>query len=331
MNRPDSPTIVMLCGGVGGAKMAEGFVNSRFADNLSVIGNVADDQEFHGLWVSPDIDTLTYTLTDNIDRNKGWGLFDESNRVLDQLKALGADTWMYLGDKDFAIHILRTQMRSQGVRPTEIARRITHGFGLDVPIILPTDDVIQNQVKTENGWIAFQDYFVKWGCQPDVLDCRVVGIEQAQATPEALHAIAQADMVVIAPSNPIVSIHPILAIPGMREALELSSAFKVAVSPLVAGQAVKGPADKMMLAAGYRADVQGVADFYTGLVDALVIDQQDRAHLSAVGQRIEHVLVTDTLMFNQTNKVRLAESIVHAYQSFVTRHSSELQQVGRRH
>lgn len=328
MNTHSSPNIVMLCGGVGGAKMAEGFAHSRFADNLSLIGNVADDQDFHGLWVSPDIDTLTYTLTDNIDRSKGWGLVDESNRVLDQLKALGADTWMYLGDRDFATHILRTQLRHQGMRPTEIARRIAESFGLDVPLILPTDDVIQNQVKTENGWVAFQDFFVKWGCKPDVLECRVVGIDQAQATPEALHAIAQADMIVIAPSNPIVSINPILSVPGIREALELSSAFKVAVSPLVAGQTVKGPADKMMLAAGYRADVQGVADFYSGVVDALVIDQQDRTYLSAVEQRVEHVLVTDTLMFNRANKVRLAESIVHAYQSCTARQTPELQQAG---
>ncbi len=331
---PHQPRIVLLSGGVGGAKMAEGFAFSRHADQFSIIGNVADDQDFHGLWVSPDIDTLTYTLTDNIDREKGWGLVDESNRVLDQLKTLGADTWMYLGDKDFATHILRTQLRHQGVRPSEIADRIARSLGLDIPILLPTDDVIQNQVKTESGWIAFQDFFVKWGCQPEVLDCRVQGIEQASATLEALQAIAEADLLVIAPSNPIVSIRPILDVPGIREALDASSAFKVAVSPLIGGKTVKGPADKMMQAAGFRADVEGVADIYEGLIDGLVIDQEDRDCLPKLQSRVEHLLVTDTLMFNRPNKIRLAASLVNMYESVRNQqlsgrsHEPALQRVG---
>ena len=316
------PNIVLLSGGVGGAKMAEGFAFSRYADQFSIIGNVADDQSFHGLWVSPDIDTLVYTLTDNIDREKGWGLADDSHRVLDQLKRLGADTWMYLGDKDFATHILRTQLRHQGVRPSEIASRIARSLGLNIPILLPTDAVIQNQVKTENGWIAFQDYFVKWGCKPEVLGCRVDGIDQAKATPEALRAIAAADVIVIAPSNPVVSIRPILSVPGIREALELSSAFKVAVSPLVGGKTVKGPADKMMRAAGYRADVEGVADIYAGLIDGLVIDQKDRGSLPRLQAKVEQLLVTDTLMFNRPSKIRLAESLIHMYESVVSQRAS---------
>ena len=307
--------ILLLSGGVGGAKMAEGFAFSRYAEQFSVIGNVADDQAFHGLWVSPDIDTLTYTLANEIDKEKGWGLKGESNRVLDQLNALGSDTWMYLGDKDFATHIYRTEQRNKGVRPTEIAANIARSFGVDTPIILPTDNCIQNKVKTESGWIDFQDYFVKWTCQPEVLDFKVEGIDEATATPEALKAIAEADLIVIAPSNPIVSINPILSVPGISEALDMAAGFKVAISPLINGSTIKGPADHMMRVAGYRSDVVGVADFYQGLIDALVVDQLDRDAVAELSDKVEYVLATDTLMFTRPNKIRLAETIIHLYQA----------------
>jgi len=307
--------ILLLSGGVGGAKMAEGFAFSQYAEHFSIIGNVADDQEFHGLWVSPDIDTLTYTLADEIDKEKGWGLQGESNRVLDQLKKLGSDTWMYLGDKDFATHIYRTEQRKKGVRPSEIASNIARSLGVNTPIILPTDDAIHNQVKTENGWIDFQDYFVKHGCKSELLDFKITGIENATAAPEALKAIADADLIVIAPSNPIVSINPILSVPGIRDALENTSAFKLAVSPLINGKTVKGPAEAMMKVAGYRSDVIGVADFYQGLIDGVVVDEQDLSTLPEVTHRVEHAFPLDTLMFQRQKKIELAESIVAIYQA----------------
>lgn len=309
-----SLNIVLLSGGVGGAKMAEGFAFSQFASQFSIIGNVADDQAFHGLWVSPDIDTLTYTLADEIDKEKGWGLQAESNQVLDQLHKLGADTWMYLGDKDFAVHIYRTEQRHRGVRPSVIAANIARSYGVETPILLPTDDCIQNKVMIESGWIDFQDYFVKLACGPKILDFKIVGIETATATPESLKAIASADLIVIAPSNPIVSIKPIMSVPGITEALNDSAAFKVAISPLINGETVKGPADQMMTAAGYRHDAVGVADFYHGMIDGLIIDQQDSGLLSELSSKVEHVLATDTLMFNRKNKISLAEIIVRFYQ-----------------
>lgn len=315
MNNSSDIKVLLLSGGVGGAKMAEGFANSRHAESFKIIGNVADDQEFHGLWVSPDIDTLTYTLADEIDKEKGWGLKNESNQVLNNLNKLGAETWMYLGDKDFATHIFRTGLRQQGVRPTEIASRIAGSYGVEVPILLPTDDCIQTQVKTEDGWIAFQDYFVKWSCLPEVIDVRVSGIEQASATRETLAAIAEADVIVIAPSNPVVSINPILSVPGISEALAQSTAFKVAVSPIIAGETVKGPADRMMQALGYRSDVSGVADFYHGVIDALIIDQLDRTFVPQLAETVKHVLATDTLMVTRANKVRLSETIIHLYEA----------------
>jgi len=198
--------ITVLAGGVGGAKMAEGLAFSRYSEQLNIIGNVADDQQFHGLWVSPDIDTLTYTLAGLIDRDKGWGLKDESNRVLDALNRLGVDTWMYLGDQDFATHIYRSELRRQGVRPSAIASHIASRLGVKANIILPTDDRIQTRVKTDQGWLDFQSYFVREGCQPVIREFAIDGIEQATATEEALRAISEADLIVFAPSNPIVSI-----------------------------------------------------------------------------------------------------------------------------
>tara|TARA_R110001583_G_C5616265_1_gene405829 strand:+ start:136 stop:1155 length:1020 start_codon:yes stop_codon:yes gene_type:complete len=305
--------ITVLAGGVGGAKMAEGLAFSRYGEQLSIIGNVADDQQFHGLWVSPDIDTLTYTLADLIDRDKGWGLNGESNHTLDALSRLGADTWMYLGDQDFATHIYRTEQRRQGVRPSEIARHIAHRLGVQANIILPTDDCIQNRVKTDQGWLDFQSYFVREQCQPQIEQFAIEGIEQATATEEALQAIAEADLIVFAPSNPIVSIGAILAIPGIREMLVRSSAYKVAVSPLINGQTVKGPADKMMTAAGYSCDQNGIADCYRGLIDALVIDPSDSDAAAGLMANGLAVLTIPTLMTTRRHKIDLAEAVVEFF------------------
>ncbi|MFT6913948.1 MAG: LPPG:FO 2-phospho-L-lactate transferase [Motiliproteus sp.] len=307
--------ITVLAGGVGGAKMAEGLAFSRYGEQLSIIGNVADDQQFHGLWVSPDIDTLTYTLAGLIDPDKGWGLADESNRTLDALNRLGADTWMYLGDQDFATHIYRTEQRNRGVRPSEIASHIARRLGVTANIILPTDDCIQTRVKTDQGWLDFQDYFVREQCRPQVEQIAIEGIEQATATTETLQAIAEADLIVFAPSNPIVSIGAILDIPGIRQALVSSGAFKVAVSPLINGQTVKGPAGKMLTSAGYSCDHQGVADCYQGLIDALVIDTSDRdaaAGLRATGLAVLNI---PTLMTTRRHKIDLAEALVEFFAS----------------
>jgi len=302
--------IVLLCGGVGGSKMAEGLYHSAYNKELSIIGNVADDQEFHGLWVSPDIDTLTYTLADIIDSEKGWGLSNETDHTLNALNRLGCDTWMYLGDQDFATHIYRTQQRTLGVRPSEIASTIAKKLGVKANIVLPTDQVIQNRVRTDDGWQDFQSYFVKNGCQEQILEMNLSGIEQAHATPEVLTTIAEADFIIIAPSNPIVSISPILAIPGIEEALHQSSAPIIAVSPIINGKAIRGPADKMMNAAGYSSDVMGVAQCYQGVIDGIVIDKADQHFVPQLERKNLQVMVTDTLMNNRQSKVDLANAIV---------------------
>jgi len=302
--------VVLLSGGVGGAKMALGLYLSEYGEELSVIGNVADDQAFHGLWVSPDIDTLTYTLANVIDKDKGWGLENESNNTLDALNRLGCDTWMYLGDQDFATHIYRTEQRSKGVRPSIIAATIAKKLGVGAKIILPTDQNIQNRIRTAQGWQDFQSYFVKNGCRDDVLEIKLDGIEQAHATSEALNAIANADLIIIAPSNPIVSISPILAVPGIRSALRRAPAPVVAVSPLIGGQTVRGPADHMMSVAGFSADVLGVAQCYQGVIDGLVIDHVDSQHVAALKQQNLEVMTSDILMRDDHSKMTLAQNIV---------------------
>ena len=315
--------VVLLCGGVGGSKMAEGLYHSHYANNLSIIGNVADDQEFHGLWVSPDIDTLTYTLADVIDTQKGWGLKNETNATLNALNKLGCDTWMYLGDQDFATHIFRSQQRKLGIRPSEIARTIAKQLGVKANIVLPTDQVIQNQVRTAKGWQDFQSYFVKNGCQDDILDIDLKGIEDAEATKEALLTIAEANIIIIAPSNPIVSISPILAIPKIKEALQKAAAPIIAVSPLINGKAVRGPADRMMTAAGFSADVLGVAKCYEGIIDGIVIDNNDAQFAPQLAQQNLEVMVTNTMMHNRHNKVDLANAIVnHMTQFFAVAEAS---------
>lgn len=319
--------VLLLAGGVGGAKMAEGFAASSAASGLSILGNIADDQEFHGLWVSPDIDTLTYTLADLIDREKGWGLKQDSYQALAMLRQLGSDVWMNLGDRDLGVHILRTQLRRMGQRPNDIARLIGRQLGVTTPILLPTDDPVHTEVRTPNGWLAFQDYFVRERCQPDVLGLRYQGIEAAQPCPEALAAIAEADLIVLAPSNPLVSIAPILAVPGIRQAIVTSSALKVAVSPLIAGQTVKGPADKMLRGLGYRADVCGVADIYRDLVDVLLIDPLDQALQAECSAGSLRVLTESILMQTADDKRRLAQAILGLGDTFSTTQKPNLEAV----
>src|SRR5699024_3647908 len=203
-----SSSIVLLAGGTGGAKMAEGLAASRYGDGLTVIGNIGDDHEFHGLWVSPDMDTLLYTLADVIDRDKGWGVADDTFHTLDALQRLGADTWMLLGDRDFATHILRTQLRHEDVRATEIAQTLATRLGVTTPILPPSDTPVRTRVQTDNGWLAFQEYFVRERCRPTVRDVEFDGVQQAKATPEVVQTIGDADLIIFAPSNPVVSIGP---------------------------------------------------------------------------------------------------------------------------
>jgi len=306
---PDRVRVTLLAGGVGGAKLAEGFAALESV-LLTVIGNVADDDMFHGLWVAPDIDTMLYTLSNRINREQGWGVADDGGRALAVLQELGASTWMFLGDRDLGLHIYRTERLRRGDRPTRIVQEIAARFGITARIVLPTDDRVQTRVRTKDGWLAFQEYFVRERCRPRVVELQYEGIAAARPTPEALDAIKTADLVVVAPSNPLVSIAPILGIPGITDAIRATAAPVKGVAPLIAGQAIKGPARAMMEALALCPDVAGVAAFYADLVETLIIDHADADLAAAIRAEGPEPVCRDILMPDHAGKVRLASEIL---------------------
>ncbi len=306
--------VTLLAGGVGGAKMAEGFDMNKDVE-LTIIGNVADDDEFHGLWVSPDIDTIIYTLSGKINRSQGWGVSDEGHRALDVLKELGKETWMFLGDRDFGLHIYRTERLKNGDLPTSITHDISKQFGLSSKIVLPTDDKVQTKVRTHNGWQTFQEYFVRDKCIPEVLELYYEGLLQSSINPEAENSIIGAELIVLAPSNPLVSITPIIEIPGFRNALQKTTAPILAVSPLIAGKVIKGPADKMLHSLGYRSDVLGIAQYYQDVVSHLLIDNRDSSFSEDISSTGIKTYCTDILMKDAKGKERLAQEILNIFHS----------------
>jgi LPPG:FO 2-phospho-L-lactate transferase len=302
--------ITLLAGGVGGAKAAEGLAASKYSGSTKIIGNIADDDTFHGLWVSPDIDTLIYSLGEKIDREQGWGRKNETHQVLNELKELGEDTWMTLGDLDLATHIFRTKLRYEGVRPSIITQRLAQRHGVFMPILLPTDDVVKTRVKTKLGWLSFQEYFVREHCQPDVLEVDFQGSPLSTPTPETLKQIANSDVILIAPSNPIVSIGAILSVPGIQEAIENSQAYIIAISPLIDGKTVKGPADKLLESVGRSVDSKGIYESYASFLDAMVIDSLDQADVTWLEEKGLDVLATKTLMTSTAEKKFLLEQTI---------------------
>jgi LPPG:FO 2-phospho-L-lactate transferase len=306
--------VTLLAGGVGGAKLAEGLAEIQEV-TLTVIGNVADDEEFHGLWVSPDIDTMIYTLSGRVNRDQGWGLADESNRALEMLNCLGVNTWMFLGDRDFGLHIYRTERLRNGDRPSDIVADISSQFGLNTKIVLPTDSRVQTRVLTDSGWLSFQEYFVRERCQPEVLELMYDGLETSKITPEAEQALKEAELIVIAPSNPLVSVLPILKIPGFQAVLQETAVPILAVSPLISGKALKGPADRMLTSLNYRADAVGVANFYENIANYFLMDGNDAKLSDEVSELGMKPYTADILMPDLAGKVRVAREILKIYQT----------------
>jgi LPPG:FO 2-phospho-L-lactate transferase len=304
--------VVELAGGVGGAKLAEGLAAHLGAD-LTVVVNTGDDLELHGLAVWPDHDTVAYTLAGLDDEERGWGLRDESWAVMDGLAALGADPWFRLGDRDLATHLWRTDRLRGGERPTDVALGLRERLGF-APTILPmSDEPVRTDVRTDDGWLEFQEYFVHRHQAPEVHEVRFRGIEAARATSEVLAALSAAELVVIAPSNPVVSIGPILAVPGMRAALTAArdrGVRIIAVSGIIGGQALKGPADRMLVSLGHESSALGVARWYGDLVSDFVIDEQDRASADAITVLGTAVHVTDTIMGGDAGRARLGGELL---------------------
>ncbi len=310
--------VVELAGGVGGAKLAEGLAAHVGAD-LTVVVNTGDDVEVTGLAVWPDHDTVAYTLAGLDDEERGWGLRDETWTVMDGLAALGDEPWFRLGDRDLATHLWRTDRLRSGARPTDVARDL--GAALRIaPRILPmTDDPVRTEVLTDDGWLEFQEYFVHRHQEPEVREVRFCGIERARPTPEVLAVIAAADVIVIAPSNPVVSIGPILALPGMTEAIRARRAERrnappvMAISGIIGGKALKGPADRMLASLGEVSNAVGVAARYRDLISHFVMDDVDAALLPDLESLGVDTLVTDTIMRDDADRARLAgEVLEHA-------------------
>ena len=306
------PRVVELAGGVGGAKLADG-LQAAVGRDLTVIVNTGDDLERHGLDIWPDHDTVAYTLAGLDDEERGWGLAGETWTVIDTLAGRGEDAWFRLGDRDIATHLVRTERLRRGERPTEVARALRASLGVAATVLPMTDDEVRTEVRTPEGWLEFQEYFVHRGQQPEVLEVRFRGLEAACITPDARAAIEAAEVIVIAPSNPIVSTGPILALPGVREALggaTLRGTPIVAVSGIVGGRALRGPADRMLATLGHEPTALGVARIYQGVADRFVLDRVDEALVSEVEALGMRTLVTDTIMTDDAARARLAAEVL---------------------
>jgi LPPG:FO 2-phospho-L-lactate transferase len=265
---------VVLAGGTGGAKLAAG-LQDVVGENLSVVANTADDIEVLGVHVSPDPDLITYWLDGEIDAEKGWGIRDDSSTVFERLVRLGAPDWFELTDRDLATCLRRRQLLDEGARPTEAQARIASGLGVAARVLPMSDDPVRTRVRTPAGWRDVQQYLIVDRAGPPIEEIEFAGVRKSVPTPEVRGAIGDADAIVIGPSNPVISIGPILAVPGMREAIAASAAPVVAVSPFVAGRAIKGPTERFMQAVGREPSAAGTAAIYGDLLDGIVVDSSD--------------------------------------------------------
>jgi LPPG:FO 2-phospho-L-lactate transferase len=304
--------VVALAGGVGGARLAFG-LQAQLGSDLTVVVNTADDLERHGLLVCPDLDTVMYTLAGLDDRTQGWGLAGETFAAAEMLERYGEETWFRLGDRDLASHIVRTARLKAGQSLSDVTLQLARALGVAATILPMTDEPVRTEVRTDDGWLEFQEYFVHRRQQPAVHEVRFKGIERAEATARVRGELGFADAIVIAPSNPIVSIGPILALPGMVELLAAARRAGtpiVAVSPIVGGKALKGPADRMLASLGHESSALGVARIYAGQATAFVLDAVDAALAPAIGDLGMSTLVTDTIMTDDPARVRLARDVL---------------------
>ncbi len=304
-------TVTALAGGVGAARFLRGLVRVINPAKLTVIVNTGDDDEFFGLYVSPDLDTVSYTLADAVDHGKGWGLPEETFRCLSALnRYYPSGTWFGLGDADFATHLFRTQLLRQGKTLSEATTAITRAWGVQSTILPMSNDPVRTIVHTEAGALPFQEYFVKGRAEGAVKKVELRGSDAAIAAPGVCEAIRDADLVILPPSNPIVSIGPILSLPGVRAALRDGRAPVAAVSPLVAGKPIKGPADRLLGGLGIEVSVAGVAGLYEDFLDTFVIDTQDAPQRERLQQQGFGVIVTDTIMSDMDKSVALARTVL---------------------
>ena len=301
--------VVALCGGVGGAKLAQGLALALAPGDLTVIVNTGDDFRHLGLYIAPDLDSVMYALAGLSDPQRGWGRRDETWNFMAALSALGAESWFQLGDADLAVHVERSWRLAAGHSLSEVTAHLCRRFGITAQVLPMSDDPVRTRVHTGEGWLEFQDYFVRRQCRPAVRALRFEGAEHSQAQPQALAALQRPDLraIVICPSNPFVSVAPFLSVPGIRAAMQASPAPVVAVTPIIGGRAVKGPAAKMLCELGLPVSARAVAQRYVGLIDGFVADETDPAPEPLPGVSFWRAA---TLMLTQEDRVGLAHEVL---------------------
>ena len=307
--------VVVLAGGVGAARFLQGLAAVISAQDITVIGNTGDDLEVHGLYVSPDLDTVTYTLAGVVDPAQGWGVAGDTFECLDHLEKLGSETWFRLGDRDLATHIYRTSLLRSGLPLSEVTSRISRSLGVRSRLLPMSNDAVRTWVETDQGRLDFQTYFVKHQSRDQVRGVEFVGAESAQPAPGVVDEILAARAVIVAPSNPIISIGPILAVAGIRDALRQTKATVAAISPIVAGRAIKGPTARMMEGLEMEASAVAVAQLYRDFVDFFALDQQDATLSGRVEALGVKPVVSDTVMANSVIRKELARATLRAIES----------------
>ena len=301
--------VTALAGGTGAAKLLRGLVRVVDAGDVTIIGNTGDDTQVWGLHVSPDLDTVMYALAGRLDVARGWGLADESFHCLDSMGALGGDTWFNLGDRDLATHLVRTHALRAGRSLSEVTAELARRVGVVARILPMSDDPVRTRIETPDGWLDFQEYFVREKAQPAVRAVAYVGAEQARAAPGVVDAIRAADLVLVCPSNPVTSVGPILAVPGVTEALGASRTV-VGVSPIIGGAPVSGPAGTLMRARALEVSAAGVATAYAPWLRTLVVDASDPGAAAAVSRLGVRPVVANTLMTDRASEIALARAVI---------------------
>jgi LPPG:FO 2-phospho-L-lactate transferase len=306
---PRTP-ITVLAGGVGGARFLRGLSRRTDPRQLTIIGNTGDDEEFIGLHVAPDLDTVLYTLTGLADAERGWGRAGETFACLGELATLGGETWFQLGDRDLATHLWRTERLRAGWPLSRVTAALAKAHGLRAALLPMTDDRVRTFVHTERGRLAFQTYLVRHRARGRVRRIEIAGASAAKPGPGVLSALRDAKAIIVAPSNPLVSIGPMLAVPGVRRAIERRRGPSAAICPLVGGRPVRGPLHRMLRGLGHEVSPRGVAKLYDGLIDLFVLDGADAAWAPRIAQLGLRVLVTDTVMHSPAHAARLATSVL---------------------
>lgn len=313
MTTQSSATAAVICGGVGAARLLRGLTRVIPGDDLTAIVNVGDDLELHGLHISPDLDTITYTLADAVSTERGWGLDGESWQAMEMVGRYGGIDWFNLGDRDLGTHLFRTHLLHTGSTLSDATAKIVAGWNLDLRVLPVTDDRLRTMVTTTTeGEIGFQEYFVRLQHGVPVSSVRFDGAEDSSPAPGVIEAIESSDHVIVAPSNPVVSIDPVLAVPGVREALGARRESVVAVSPIIGGKALKGPADRLLVELGREASAVAVAEWYREVIGVLVIDEVDAELAPAIEAVGVRCVVAPTIMRDLDTTVALAQVVLTA-------------------